>query len=460
WTQVKNADTEVTLKLIPSHLITSFRHISLEERNVQERFVFWQDALKIVRDYPVFGLGGGAFEETYRRYQSYYYSSTQTHNHYVQMWAEVGTVGLFIFLALWVCYIWTVYKLWWRQKDGETKLLVWSMFGTAAMLGLHAFLDFDLSLSAITMVLFAMFGLTRGVERYTGKEYQYKSYEKLAPWKWAYQAGVIGFCVIVIVYMSMLNLGYSHAVAASKAFHAQDLNRAKVEFEKAISLDRLNVDYRADLSKIYLSLGDKVKALETAEEAVNLAPYNVEAIGNAVNMHAQANNIDQVLAYSEKLVENFPFNVQLWEGLNYRYFVAGYLPWTNGENAEAEKFLAKAIEIPARIEKQMAGVTEQYRSMWGTQKLPVLSITPALQLYTGAAQYILHDWEQAEINLKAAFETIDNKELKGEAAMWLSVLYLKQEKDQQAREIVAQGKKLMDNFEGNVIGLIKLDVIN
>jgi O-antigen ligase/tetratricopeptide (TPR) repeat protein len=460
WTQVKNVDTEVSSKLMPSHLVSSIRNITLSDRNVQERFVFWQDALKIVRDYPVFGLGGGAFEETYRRYQSYYYSSTQTHNHYVQMWAEVGTVGLFIFLALWVCYIWTVYKLWWRQKDGETKLLVWSMFGTAAMLGLHAFLDFDLSLSAITMVLFAMFGLTRGVERYTGKEYQYKSYEKLAPWKWAYQAGVIGFCVIVIVYMSMLNLGYSHAVAASKAFHAQDLNRAKVEFEKAISLDRLNVDYRADLSKIYLSLGDKVKALETAEEAVNLAPYNVEAIGNAVNMHAQANNIDQVLAYSEKLVENFPFNVQLWEGLNYRYFVAGYLPWTNGENAEAEKFLAKAIEIPARIEKQMAGVTEQYRSMWGTQKLPVLSITPALQLYTGAAQYILHDWEQAEINLKAAFETIDNKELKGEAAMWLSVLYLKQEKDQQAREIVAQGKKLMDNFEGNVIGLIKLDVIN
>ena len=95
---MKNVDTEVSSKLMPSHLVSSIRNITLSDRNVQERFVFWQDALKIVRDHPVFGLGGGAFEETYRRYQSYYYSSTQTHNHYVQMWAEVGTVGLFIFL--------------------------------------------------------------------------------------------------------------------------------------------------------------------------------------------------------------------------------------------------------------------------------------------------------------------------------------------------------------------------
>jgi len=460
WTQVKNADTEVTSKLLPSHLITSFRNITLTDRNVQERFVFWQDAFKIVKEHPVFGLGGGAFEETNRRYQSYFYSSTQTHNHYVQMWTEVGTVGLLIFLALWFFYKLLVLKLWWRQKDREIKLLVWSMYGTAAMLGLHAFLDFDLSLSSITIVLFAMLGLTRGVERYTFNENKYLPYEKLVTWKWAYQAGVLGLAAIIIIYMSILNIAFSHAAAGSKAFNVKDFNQAKVEFEKAVSLDKLNADYRSDLSKVYVNLNEMEQAVKTAEEAVALAPYNVDALGNAVNIYAQANNIDQMLAYSEKVIENFPFNIQLCEGLNYRYFVAGYMAWTKGDSAGAKEMLAKASEIPNRIEKQMAGVTEQYKSMWGIQLLPVMSITPNVKLYSGAAQYIINDWENAEANLKEAYESLEDKQLKGEAAMWLAVLYMKQGNESQAAEMIAQGKKLLDNFEGSVLGLVNVEVIN
>ncbi|MEL7567652.1 MAG: O-antigen ligase family protein [Dehalobacterium sp.] len=460
WTQVKSGDTEMTSKLMPSHLITSFRNITLTDRNVQERFVFWQDAFKIVKEHPVFGLGGGAFEETNRRYQSYFYSSTQAHNHYMQMWTEVGTVGLIIFLAIWFFYKLLVLKLWWRQKDREIKLVVWSMYGTAAMLGLHAFLDFDLSLSSITIVLFAMLGLTRGVERYTFNDYKYLPYEKLVTWKWAYQAGVLGISAVIIIYMSMLNISFSHAAAGSKAYAAKDFGQAKVEFEKAVSLDKLNVDYRSDLSKVYLNLNEPEQAVKTTEEAVELAPYNVETLSNAVNIYAQVNNIDQVLAYSERLVENFPFNIQLWEGLTYRYFVAGYMAWTKGDSAEAKEMLIKATETPDRIEKQMAGVTELYKSMWGTQVLPVMSITPTVQLYRGAAQYIIHDWENAEVNLKAAFDNQQDEQLKGEAAMWLAVLYLKQENNNKAADITVQGKEFLDKIEDNVIGIAKLEVIN
>jgi len=459
WIQVQNASDEVKSKLMPSHLITSIQNIKLSDRNVQERFVFWQDALKIVKEHPVFGLGGGAFEETYRRYQSYFYSSTQVHNHYVQMWTEVGTCGLVIFLLLWACYKWTVFKLCWGQKDRETKLLVWSMFGTAAMLGLHAFLDFDLSLSAITMVLFAMFGLTRGVERYNTRDYTYMDYEKFLTWKWAYQAGVIALCAVIIIYMSLLNLSFSHATAGSKAFNAQDFNRAKTEFEKAASQDRLNVDFLNDLSKIYLSLGEQEQALATVEKAVKLAPYNIDTLGNAVNIYAQASDIEKVLYYSEKTVENFPFNVKMWEGLNYRYFVAGYMSWTKGDQAGTKEALEKAAEIPGRIDRLMAGVTEEYKSMWGIQMLPVLSVSPPVHLYTGAAQYILADWDQAEVNLKTAFERLEDKQLKGEAAMWLAVLYLKQGKESEAEAFLNQGPELIENFMASVKGLLQMEVI-
>ncbi|ATW27735.1 O-antigen ligase family protein [Candidatus Formimonas warabiya] len=457
WMQVK--DTDVSSKLMPSHLISSIRNINLADRNVQERFVFWQDAFKIVKDHPVFGFGGGAFEETYRKYQSYFYSSTQVHNHYMQLWAEVGTVGLIIFLSIWLFYKLMVFKLWWKQKDRETKLLVWSIYGTAATIGLHAFLDFDLSLSAITIVLFAMLGLTRGMERYTFNEYKYMDYQKFAQWKWVYQGAVIGVSALVIIFVSMLNMGISESQAGSKAFTAKDYAQAKSHFEKAVSYDRFNPDYRSSLAVAYLNLNEQEEAIKTIEQAVAIAPYNVNVLGTAVNVYAESGNLDQVLKYSEKTVESFPYNYALWEGLTYRYFVVGYQAWAKGDREQAAKMLKKAQEVPGRVEKQMAGVTEQYKSMWGTQLLPVLEVTPSMKLYEGASQYILHDWTNAEQNLKFAFEHLQDKQLKGEAAMWLGVLYQKQGNKIQTAVISAAGSQLMDKFEANVRGLAELETL-
>ena len=52
-----------------------------------------------------------------------------------------------------------------------------------------------------------------------------------------------------------------------QSFHTQDLNRAKVEFEKQ-SAGPVKCGLPGGCQDL-CSLGDKVKALETAEEAIN-----------------------------------------------------------------------------------------------------------------------------------------------------------------------------------------------
>ncbi|MDD2497955.1 MAG: O-antigen ligase family protein [Desulfitobacteriaceae bacterium] len=457
WFQL--SQTDGAKGILSEQLVRRITSINLEDANVQGRFHFWQDAMKIVKDHPVFGFGGGAFEETFRYYQSYFYSSTQVHNHYIQMWTEVGTVGILIFIGLWAFYKLTVWRLWWKGKDKENNLLVWSMFAAAISLGLHAFLDFDLSLSSIMIVLFAMFGLTRGIERYTNREYKMLDGTTFDGVKWFYYGGAIVISFGVIIYMFMLSSAFTEARTASQIYREGNFPKARVHFEKAVSRDRLNAEYLASLAGTYMKLGEKDKALETIEKAQAVAPYNPQVMGDAAGIYLSLGKINEGLISSERAVKNFPFNTYYWEGLTYRYFVVGYQAWTNGKGAEAKEMLAKAVEVPARIDTKMSTVTEQYRKMWKTGSLGLLEVSPAIKLYSGVASYILSDYSTAEAYVKEAYEKVTDEQYKIEAAMWLAVLYSKEKRGEELSQIMTEGNKLNKNFEQNVLDLSKLETL-
>lgn len=455
---IKYSDTESVAKILPSKIVNRIDKISLKEGNVQERFIFWKDAMEIVKEHPVFGLGGGAFEETYRRYQSYFYSSTQVHNHYVQMWAEIGTFGILIFLGLWISYFHTVWKLWWKQENHETKFLVWSMFSTAMMLGMHAFLDFDLSLSAITIVLFAMFGLTRGIERYSNSEYKVLDAKNFGKVKMIYQSAVVGVTLVIMIFISMLHMGRAEARNAAIDFKNQDLELAKAHFEKAIKLDPFNVDYRADLAKVYMNIGDKDKAIDVIESAVDKAPYNSQILGDAANIYFSNKNFDKVVEYSELAVEKFPFNIYLWERLSYWYFVAGLQAFQIGDDNLAFDLMQNATEVPGKVEAKMSEMTEFHKKRWKKHILPLMTITPHIRLYNGIGSYFVHDWVTAEKNMKILLINVNDEKLKGEAAMWLSIMYEKQGKNVEAEKLNGIASDKVENFERTRRALMKLPV--
>lgn len=61
------------------------------------RFIYYQDALKLIVDSPlnfIFGLGGNAFRTMYETVQSIEYISLETHSFFVQVFLESGVIGL------------------------------------------------------------------------------------------------------------------------------------------------------------------------------------------------------------------------------------------------------------------------------------------------------------------------------------------------------------------------------
>ncbi|MDA8235489.1 MAG: O-antigen ligase family protein [Clostridia bacterium] len=83
-----------TAKLAPGRVIERVQSIGLSERNVQERFVFYSDGMKIIKESPIFGSGGGAWDAVYRKYRSYYYITADVHNHYLKYQKGQDSNGL------------------------------------------------------------------------------------------------------------------------------------------------------------------------------------------------------------------------------------------------------------------------------------------------------------------------------------------------------------------------------
>jgi len=85
--------------------------LSLQEPSIKSRFLIWNTTFDMIKDSPILGIGLGAFELNYLKYQAGFLESYpeyinvnvkagEAHNEYLQMGAELGVIGLIFFLLI------------------------------------------------------------------------------------------------------------------------------------------------------------------------------------------------------------------------------------------------------------------------------------------------------------------------------------------------------------------------
>ena len=144
------------------------------------RAAIWKDSLPMVRDFPLFGVGLGAWPELFLRYQSAPWSAgfyREAHNDYVELLAETGVIGF----GLLACFfVWGGKRLYQGFKKISSKAVSLLAAVIAALGGMafHELFDFNLQIPANAFLFTLLFAvglrMTRSLERDSFRNSQFE----------------------------------------------------------------------------------------------------------------------------------------------------------------------------------------------------------------------------------------------------------------------------------------------
>ncbi len=129
--------------------------------NLLFRVALWRDSLRMARDFPIFGVGLGAWPELFPRYRGgpwSYLFMPAAHNDYVQLLAETGLIGSFAAAAFFAAAGRRIIGGFARLDRLDSYILA-AIIGGLAAAAAHELFDFSLQIPANAILFTVLFAL-------------------------------------------------------------------------------------------------------------------------------------------------------------------------------------------------------------------------------------------------------------------------------------------------------------
>lgn len=396
-------------RLLPGTLYNRFFGLSIVDINVQTRFRYTRDAWEIVKDHPLLGLGGHGWKSRYFQYQSSNYSSTEVHNHFMQVFVETGIIGFLLFLAIWLTFLYTAYRLY-TDGDEERKILSVAISTAVLAIVAHSLYDFNLSLGAIGIFLWALMGVARGLSPKT-KEIN-NSYVSLKT------SLAIGLATILLMFVFSLRVGLTNMNAGNRQLHTNQISAAVASLEKAVKFDRYDPENRVMLADGYVALARQnnngtliSQADEQYNKALSLDRFHPRYHHLYGTFLVRIGNFEEGLASLAHAISLQPYldrhyNIYARASLNIALFLL------ENDDSQARDYLEGIFPL----EVQLAQYSDDTR---------------ILAYSLGQAHYMLGNIDKALEYLEVAYRVNDDR---ADAAMVISLIYEHKGDAKKARE--------------------------
>lgn len=431
-------------RILPDRIYNRLYSIGAGESSVEGRLTFFRDALKIIGDYPILGAGGGGWKALYLGYQEKLYSTTEVHNHFLQVWIEAGTLGFLAFAGIWVFFIRAFLRGFFNNKTTPEKKSYWAtVFVPAVALGAHSAIDFNLSLGAVSIFLFALLGAGRSLDVeegyfasvFSGWRKKITSFD-LPSWT-SCTAGILAGVFILVLSISLWN-GFRFGVEAERKLQENHIQEAVALFERAIDAD----PYQA---VNYINLGRIYERLSTSEENSNAVPqlqemalnlmrkaYELEPFNAGYNLEYAAmllrfGHVDEGLQHAERAIELHPQKPEI------------FVQVARAKLAAAEHYLTIAEEDKA---------VEQLREvlLLEDRMAEIQGSAEALYFYLGQAAFLLEDYDRSQTYFAGMSEKNDNYD---KSLVYKAVILEHKGEDKEAetfKESFADNKELFELY--------------
>lgn len=403
-------------KILPGSIYNRAVAINPDQLSVWERGFFYANALKMVAARPILGWGGGGWAAAYFAYQSFDYFTTQVHNEYFQVWVDAGTVGFLVYLGVWLAFLWLLYRGM-KTLDRETRILLAGLGSAVLALGAHSAIDFDLSLTAIALLMVAAMAVVQtlvlpdsGAPQVTRSK---RGVVQRPPWA---VAGAVITCLAAVVigtFALVLRSGDLTGAQAAQLLTEHHLNRALPLYDQAINADPLVASFYGDRGQIEAVDAAQAKTpntqlLQSAQTdmatAARLAPTNSKVLltyGVFLFDHGQTS---QGLAQIRAAIHWQPLDIQTYSVLAEAYTILAVQDLQRTGAPSADHYARLVLSVGAQATRRVNAMPGDLPA-----NLHVDPDPPSLALYQGEAAALLGDTRvaipQLLISLQGAAES-------------------------------------------------------
>jgi len=322
---------------VPQRAMTTFDE---QDPSINTRFLIWKTTLEMIKERPILGSGIGTFKMNYLVYQAeflknnpYYiqYSgkARDAHNEYLQMWAELGIIGLGIFIGIILMFYSSIINYLKKvNKDNEKdKIIVFGLILGITCFLIHSIFTFPLRVPALGVTFFALLGLTVIYIRKINLD-KTCSDNKPKELKLKNKGIKIALTVLVLFFMIWtINLvAVKPYIAEIKYFNGMRHNvdgnykEALTYFEQAALLYPYNGRILHALGTTYYNLGNLSKAEEVLQKAIRYMIdantfYNLGLVYRQAGLFSKA---EEEFRYAAYLIPKF---TKAYYDLGYLYFI-------------------------------------------------------------------------------------------------------------------------------------------
>jgi putative inorganic carbon (HCO3(-)) transporter len=137
----------------------------------------WPGTITMVSDFPFFGTGFGTF-----RYSYYLYDheggiswTTHAHNDYLEVFSDGGMAGGILFLSLIGMIMVSIYRMWWKRRHPEVKMLGLGIIVSFFAVLFHSVFDFSLRIPANAFIFVLILALGLKIVNYQKRDKKEKA---------------------------------------------------------------------------------------------------------------------------------------------------------------------------------------------------------------------------------------------------------------------------------------------
>ena len=134
---------------------------------VGDRTEFWEGSLRILRDYPITGVGWEGFRKVYPRYRpsEEEKSVSNAHNNFVDVAVDSGLLGMGIFIWLLVTIYKVGFHIFKELEEGYFKGIAWGFLGSLTAFLIAGLSQYNFGDSEVVMLFYFLLGMVMVIPR-------------------------------------------------------------------------------------------------------------------------------------------------------------------------------------------------------------------------------------------------------------------------------------------------------